>query len=350
MKNYLIYPTKIMSITQNYSDNFSHAPHSTGKPCDYPIDENCGTTARDYFYCPCDEMIIKRITGVGAKTTNTIWLQSTSKVVFANGEEDYCTILICHPDDDTLKPLKVGQTFKRKEKIFLEGKDGYATGNHFHISVSKGRYVPNGWKKNSKGAWVITGVPLKPEDAFFVDCGFTKVKKTQGLKFKNMPIVELPKAVDKNNKVDQAEVIVDRLRCRTSPKIILNNIIGFVAKGYYNILSIFTDEKYDWYEIEKGKWIANDGTFLKIYKKEEPIVPIEKPKEDVDAPTSPNDPITESKEEDSTNISDKDKTEENKPSEEEYDYGMRQEANNPLLHFFDWLFNLIRKIFKKVSK
>ena len=51
-----------MSITQNYSDNFSHKPNSTGKPIyDYPIDENCGSTGRDYFYCPCDEVEIKRI-------------------------------------------------------------------------------------------------------------------------------------------------------------------------------------------------------------------------------------------------------------------------------------------------
>ena len=57
MKNYLIYPTKIMSITQNYSDNFSHKPNSTGTPKDYPIDENCGSTGRDYFYCPCETLL-----------------------------------------------------------------------------------------------------------------------------------------------------------------------------------------------------------------------------------------------------------------------------------------------------
>lgn len=123
MKNYLIYPTKIMSITQNYSDNFSHKPNSTGKPIyDYPIDENCGSTGRDYFYCPCDEVEIKRIYGVGASGANTIWLQSTSKVLFADNTEDYCTILVTHPNDDTLKSLKVGQTFKRKEKMFWKAK------------------------------------------------------------------------------------------------------------------------------------------------------------------------------------------------------------------------------------
>ena len=39
--NYLIYPTKVMNITQNYSNSYSHAPHSQGTPADYPIDEAC---------------------------------------------------------------------------------------------------------------------------------------------------------------------------------------------------------------------------------------------------------------------------------------------------------------------
>lgn len=82
-----------------------------------------------------------------------------------------------------------------------------------------------------------------------------------------MPKIEVPKPVEKDSKVTQVEVIVDKLRARTSPKIVSDNIIGFVEKGYYNILSIDTDAKYDWYEVEKDKWIADDGTFLKVHKK-----------------------------------------------------------------------------------
>lgn len=346
MKNYLIYPTKIMSITQNYSDNFSHKPNSDGKPIyDYPIDENCGTTGRDYFYCPCDEMVIKRIYGVGASGANTIWLQSTNKVIFANGEEDYCSILVTHPNDDTLKSLKVGQTFKRKEKMFLEGKDGNATGNHFHISVAKGKFVYSGWKKNNLGAWCITGKPIKPEEAFFVDREFTTIKKTAGLKFKDMPKIEVPKPVEKNSKVTQVEVIVDKLRARTTPKIASDNIIGFVEKGYYNILSIDTDAKYDWYEVEKDKWIADDGTFLKVHKKEEEP-PTEEPKiEDTLKPQ--NKPDTEPKEDGNTNITPNDES--SQCDKENWEYYSKKEESNPLLCFFEWLFKFIKKIFIKKS-
>lgn len=346
MKNYLIYPTKIMSITQNYTDNFSHKPNSTGKPIyDYPIDENCGSTGRDYFYCPCDEITIKRIYGVGASGANTIWLQSTSKVVFANGEEDYCTILVTHPNDDTLKSLKVGQTFKRKEKMFLEGKDGNATGNHFHISVSKGKFVYSGWKKNNLNAWCITGKPIKPEEAFFIDREFTTIKKTAGLKFKDMPKIEVPKPVEKDSKVTQVEVIVDKLRARTTPKIASDNIIGFVEKGYYNILSIDTDAKYDWYEVEKDKWIADDGTFLKVHKKEEEP-PTEEPKTE-DALKPQNKPDTEPKQEDGTNITPNDES--SQCDKDNWEYYSKKEESNPLLCFFEWLFKFIKKIFIKKS-
>ena len=345
MKNYLIYPTKIMSITQNYSDNFSHKPNSTGTPKDYPIDENCGSTGRDYFCCPCDEVEIKRIYGVGASGANTIWLQSTSKVVFANGEEDYCTILVTHPNDDTLKPLKVGQTFKRKEKMFLEGKDGNATGNHFHISVSKGKFVYSGWKKNNLGAWCITGKPVKPEDAFFVDLEFTTIKKTNGLTFKTLPKIEVPKPVEKDSKVTQVEVIVDKLRARTTPKITSDNIIGFVEKGYYNFTTIETDEKYDWYEVEKDKWIADDGTFLKVHKKEEEP-PTEEPKIE-DALKPQNKPDTEPKDEGDTNITLNDES--SQCDKDNWEYYSKKEESNPLLCFFEWLFKFIKKIFIKKS-
>lgn len=186
-ENYLIYPTKIMRITQSYNGKTSHLPHTAGELKDYPIDEGCTDSGRDYLYCPCDEMTVVRIYGVGSKGTNTLWLQSEEKVTFADGTKDYFTMLVTHPEDSDLKKLKVGQSFKRKEKICREGKDG-ATGNHFHISGGKGRMTGNGWAKNTRGKWVLTTEKgsEKPENLFFVDRGFTSVKDTKGLNFRNL--------------------------------------------------------------------------------------------------------------------------------------------------------------------
>ena len=206
--------------------------------------------------------------------------------------------------------VKVGDVVKQNQTIGIKGKTGYATGVHLHFGVMIGT------------KWIdptpyVTGEKLINE-------------------------ISLPNPVEKNDKVDQVEVLINNLRCRTQPILDKNNVIGFAKVGYYNLINKTSDGTYTWYEIEKDKWVADNGTWLKIHNKIE------------DVPTSQNKLSTEPKEEDSTNIPTEPKTEEkqeeNKTEEEEYDYGMRQEENNPLLYFFDWLFNLIRKIFKKVSK
>lgn len=186
--NYLTYPCKVMRITQNYSGTTSHLPCSTGKPKDYPWDEGCENTGRNYCYCPCDKMKVKRIYGVGSSGTNAIWLQSTSKVVFADGTKNYFTLMIIHPNDDDLKKIKVGQTFKRGEKICREGNDGTSS-YHFHFSAGKGKISGNGWIRNNKGKYVLTTTDgtFKPEELFFVDKAFTKVVNSKGLVFKNLP-------------------------------------------------------------------------------------------------------------------------------------------------------------------
>lgn len=188
MANYLTYPTEHMRITQNYNGNVSHKPNSSGKPADYPIDEGCGGTGRSWFHCPCDAIKIMRIYGVGGAGTNTIWLQSTDPVDFADGTKDYVTILVTHPDDDDLGRLKVGEVFYRGEKIFREGKDD-CTGYHFHMSAAKGKYKAPGWARNTNNAWVLTntGRACKPERLFYIDKTFTNVMNTTGLSFEKMP-------------------------------------------------------------------------------------------------------------------------------------------------------------------
>lgn len=194
----LIYPCKTMGISQNYNGKFSHYDESHAKDyiC-YPIDEACGSTSRDWFYAPCD-VIIKRIFGVNNKGTNTIWMQSVEKVKLANGKETIVTIRVTHPEDDDLNKIKVGQKFTQFTKMFREGKDGYATGNHFHMCVSTcsfDKLYNQGWIKNSNGSWVTAPNAIKPEEAFFVDKDFTTIKNAGGLKFKTTEVEPEPTPV-----------------------------------------------------------------------------------------------------------------------------------------------------------
>lgn len=188
---YAKYPTKIMNITQNYTGATSHNDAYIGIPRGYQIDDNCGSTGRDYFYAPYDGKFM-RIYGVGNSGTNTIWFESIDKIKCADGTESFLCTMVIHPNDDTLKDLKLNQVYKQGTPLFLEGKDGNATGYHFHIEVSKSKFSGNGWSKNSKKAWVINkGVKL--EDVFFVDKSFTTIKSSSGLKFKDLPKATEPK-------------------------------------------------------------------------------------------------------------------------------------------------------------
>lgn len=187
--NYLIYPTKVINITQTHLEG-NHASHSSGEPKDYPIDDGSADAGRSYFYCPCDEMKIVKIYGVGSSGVNTVWMTSTAPVDMPAGSA-YVTVMVEHPEDDDLLKLKVGQIFKRGEAMFREGGNGAngagTYGNHFHISVGTGQIVGTGWRQNSKGAWVIhtTGEAKKATDCFYLD-GQT-IRSTGGLNFRNQP-------------------------------------------------------------------------------------------------------------------------------------------------------------------
>lgn len=207
----LIYPTKVMKISQTYKENFSHSTSSTGKPKSYPIDDAVGSGKDAFFYAPCD-LVVKRVYGVGNNGTNTIWLESINKVKLANGNETYVTIMVIHPNDKTLSKFKVSQIYKQYDKMFEKGDDGFATGKHLHIEIATTKFQNlknNGWVKNSKGAWVISSKSIKPEDAFFIDTNFTKEVNNNGLKFKKLTNEE---KVEYYTKVTDKTSIVDALK------------------------------------------------------------------------------------------------------------------------------------------
>ena len=52
---YLIYPFKVMGISQTYDGSYSHRKYSTGNKKDYPIDEAGADTGRDYMYAPAEK-------------------------------------------------------------------------------------------------------------------------------------------------------------------------------------------------------------------------------------------------------------------------------------------------------
>ena len=244
--NYAVYPCKVMRITQNYKGKTSHYPHTAGTPKDYPVDEGCSDTGREWLYCPCDEMKVRRIYGVGTGGTNTLWLESTQAVDFADGTSDILTVMVTHPDDEDMKKLKVGDIFRRGEKIVREGKDG-ATANHLHISAGKGRMKGSGWMLNSKNKWVLatSAVTAKPEDIFYIDPDFTRVISSGSLKFKTLP---------EKYKTGYYKVNTAVLNVRYGPGTAYKKL-GILTKGKSMRIS---ETKNNWGSFGKDKWVCLD--------------------------------------------------------------------------------------------
>lgn len=261
--NYFIYPLKNMRITQNYNSEYSHKKdwYNSKDYKDYPIDDGGENTTREGIYCPCDEMIVTEIKGVGNnKITNTIWLKSTTKVTTPTFT-DIAFMTLTHSNDKDFKNIKVGTKFKRGDLIVYEGENvNVAT----HIHMVFGRGTSNNWINNSNKALVIKGDCKKPEEVCFIDKSFTKIINDGEIKW-----VEIPKrlgtSIKKDETKDQIEILVDNLRAR---KDVNGTILGYINKGIYNILDVKKDDNYTWYKIENF-WIAYSDEWAKLYNKKQ---------------------------------------------------------------------------------
>lgn len=282
MKEYAIYPFKIMNISQNWNQG-NHIPHwkDSKDHSDKPWDEAGNDSNRSYFE-PQNDFIIEEILGLNNNITNTVRLKSVNKLYIPYKETpDYLYITLAHMNEDNLKQLKKGQVLKKRTKILLEGNDGFATGNHFHITANLGKYY--GFLKNSNGSWCYTyEKSLIPEEAFYVDKSFTTIKNSNGSIFKNIPITVYGTPVSRNELIDQIEILTSNVRIRNMPSISNGNILGYIKKGIYNISETDVAEGYTWYKIDDN-WVAFSNECAQLLSKiPEEVIIDEKPSHDIE--------------------------------------------------------------------
>lgn len=134
MMNYL-------NVSQRGGGEFSHKG-------DYALDLTGKDGGIDSLKAPFTG-IVKRI----YPSANAVWLESVDKVKYADGTVDYMTVLTMHDND--VSNLKVGDIVNQGTVYYDEGTRGYATGNHIHLAVGKGKFTGNGWYKNEYGSWCI---------------------------------------------------------------------------------------------------------------------------------------------------------------------------------------------------
>lgn len=102
--------------------------------------------------------------------SNELWFESAEPVLWANGTQDYVTIMMIHANS---VPVSNGQYVKQGEWLYSEGTKGNASGNHIHFEVGRGKFVsPYGWYSNGYGndgseVWNIYN-QVDPTSVFFI--------------------------------------------------------------------------------------------------------------------------------------------------------------------------------------
>lgn len=157
---------KELDIIQGMNGSYSHNGDKAidlGKACSYLRAPFTGTIKRIY------------------KNSNAVWLESSEKVMYADGTVDYMTVMTLH--DNNISNLKVGQKIYQGETYYHPGVKGNVTGSHIHIAVGKGKFRGNGWYKGKyqpkakSYAWLIYNQYDVNKALFIAD----KVKQTNTL-------------------------------------------------------------------------------------------------------------------------------------------------------------------------
>ncbi|WP_276889820.1 hypothetical protein [Faecalibaculum rodentium] len=165
----LRFPMKTMNVTQGNNGQYSHQGVNA-------LDIAGKDAGIDPTFAPCKMRIARK---EGYASGNAVFAESVDKVMFADGTVDYAKFMFLH--DNYTGDFSVGRVFQQWEEFGDEGTAGYATGNHCHFEVAKGKLV---WDKagsgygyygrnNSTGVWhlqdsisadkacVVDGVTIK---------------------------------------------------------------------------------------------------------------------------------------------------------------------------------------------
>lgn len=172
----ILYPSPYMRITQGFKEG-THAG------C-YALDDAGSDGGIDFLIAPFTGTIKKIYTA----DANEVWLESNEKVLFADGTVDYATIMLCHDND--VSNLFVGKIIKQGERFYEEGTKGYATGNHVHFEIAKGKFTGTGWHKDEAGYWSLNN-GTNPVDCFMIDDSYTIINN-YGYNFKHINDVQEP--------------------------------------------------------------------------------------------------------------------------------------------------------------
>lgn len=120
-----LFPSETVYVMQGAYESFSHSGQNA-------IDF---VTLNGRAFCPFTGTVMRKL---GYEQCNAVFVQSNSRVRYADGSLDYMTVVFMH--DNYIGDLYVGQTVSQGEYFYDMGTAGYAFGMHIHIYVIRGAY------------------------------------------------------------------------------------------------------------------------------------------------------------------------------------------------------------------
>ena len=133
------FPMEYMNVTQG---------NNVGTHLGTNALDNAGKdTGIDETIAPCDCHLVAYDS---ARNGNAVFLESDKRVLFRDGTIDFATFMFIH--DNYIEDIKRVKYFKQGDTFGDEGTTGYATGNHSHMEVAKGKYT-HMYDRNAQGTW-----------------------------------------------------------------------------------------------------------------------------------------------------------------------------------------------------
>lgn len=148
--------------------------------------------------------------------------------------------------------LKIGDKVKQGQQIGIRGNTGKSNGTHLHIYVSTATNVEYTWTRMKDRC------TFDPNAHFYLgkDIKYNKLSIYAKYTYLEDQII-YPKPVERNELVNQCEVIHDYLRLRKTPNGEIYERL--CTKGIYNVLEKKEAGDYIWYKIAEDFWVASGG-------------------------------------------------------------------------------------------
>lgn len=140
MSQKALFPMKYLNVTQGYGVGTHRGS--------FALDLAGKDSGVDNVMAPFDA-VVRKVWNNG----HTVWLESITKVLYADGRVDFATMSFTH--DNNIANVFVGMKLKRGQVFYQEGTAGNATGNHVHAEAALGKFTGAGWHLNTYGYWTI---------------------------------------------------------------------------------------------------------------------------------------------------------------------------------------------------